>query len=176
MNQAMNTQEVVADFFAHGYRVSGAFPVGSQNLSDAIFDPNTSYLLIKDAYLSPITDPATISAYYETMLLDKTNLDFVFTMDPRDAMRRDQRYRAGNMYEVSIAMTVPFFELQGKTQTVSRSFDPRTFLSNEAGAFITLMDVTARCTFRPEIQYQGGAAIISRKNVSFFGEKSETTP
>lgn len=176
MQQSMNTQEVVADFFAHGYRVSGAFAVGNQNLSDAIFDPNTSYLLIKDAYLSPITDPATISAYYETMLLAKPNLDFVFTMDPRDAMRRDQRYRAGNMYEVNIAMTVPYFELQGKMQTVSRSFDPRSFLSNEAGTFITLLDVTASCTFRPGVQYQGGAAIISRQNVSFFGEKSKATP
>ncbi len=176
MQKSMRAQEIVADFFAHGYRVSGAFEVSNRNLSDAIFDPNTSYLLIKDAYLSPITDPATISAYYETMLLAKPNLNFVFTMDPRDAMRRDQRYRAGNMYEVSIAMTVPFFELQGTMQTVSRSFNPRSFLSNEAGAFITLTDVTASCTFRPEVQYQGGAAIISRENVSFFGERSETTP
>jgi hypothetical protein len=175
MQQSRNTQEIVADFFAHGYRVSGAFPIGNQNLPEAIFDLNTSYLLIKDAYLSPITDPATISAYYETMLLVKPNLDFVLTMDSRDAMRRDQRYRAGNMVEVSIAMTAPYFELQGKMQTISRSFDPRSFLSNEAGEFITLMEVTASCTFRPEIQYQGGAAIISRKNVSFFGERSGTT-
>jgi hypothetical protein len=176
MQQPMQTQEIVADFFAHGYRISGAFPTGNQNLSDALFDPNTSYLLIKDAYLSPITDPATISAYYETTLLAKPGLDFVLTMNPRDAMRRDQRYRASQMFDVSIAMTVPFFELQGKMQTVSRSFDPRSFLSNEAGAFITLLDVTASCTFRPEIQYQGGAAIISRESISFFGERSETTP
>ena len=176
MEQSMQSQEVVADFFAHGYRISGAFLTTNQNIAGAILDPNTSYLLINDAYLSPITDPATISAYYETTLLAKSSLDFVLTMDPADALRRGQHYRTSSTLEVHIAMTVPFFELKGKVRTISRSFDPRAFLSNEVGSFITVMDVTASCTFRPEIQYEGGAAIISKKNISFFGETSEAMP
>ena len=175
MQQTINTQDVVADFFANGYRVSGAFSAGTRNLSDAVFDPNTSYLLITDAYLNPITDPATLSAYYKTMLLTKPNLDFLLTMNSQDAIRQDQRFRTGKTFDVSIAMTVPFFELQGKAQTISSSFNPRSFLSNEAGAFITLMDVTASCTFHPEIQYHGGAAIVNREKVCFLGETSKMT-
>lgn len=170
MQRPIQNRQVVADFFAQGYRVSGAFVGGNRSLSDVIYDLNTDFLVIQDAYLSPITEPAKISAYYAQTTLLKANLDFVLTIDPKDGLRRDQRYALGT-YSFEICMTVPFFEIRGKLYLPGRVFDPRVFLSSEAGHFITILEVTARCTFNPDVSYQGGAALVSRKTISFLGEQ-----
>jgi len=167
--QSLKRQPIVADFFAQGYRVSGAFQVSSRLFSDVIYDANTSYLDVADAYLSPITDPATISAYYKTTTLNKANLDFVLTLDQKDGLRRDQRYKLGTN-SFTLCLTVPFFEIQGRLPSANRTFNARAFMTQEAGTFITLVDVTARCTFNPDISYQGGAALIASRAISFLGE------
>ena len=161
---------VVADFFAQGYRVSGTFIGGSRSLPDVIYDPSTDYLLIRDAYLSPITAPASIGAHYASTILTKRNLDFVLTLEQKDGLSRDQRYTLGT-YTFGICLTVPFFEIRGRLQSSNRTFDPRIFLSGEAGAFITLLDATARCTFDPQTSYEGGAVVVSRAAISFLGEQ-----
>ncbi|MBN1249288.1 MAG: hypothetical protein JXC32_16635 [Anaerolineae bacterium] len=169
MQRMLTSQQVVADFFAQGYRVSGAFNISAQSLADVIYDQNTDYLSIQHAYLSPITEPAKISAHYQSTLLTKANLDFVLTLEQKDGLRRDQQYTLGN-YAFGLCVSVPFFEIRGRLQTTIRVFDPRAYLSQEAGTFITLFDVTARCTFSPDISYHGGAALISRQSISFLGE------
>jgi len=166
--QSLKNQQIVADFFAQGYRVSGTFQISTRLFSDAIYDTNASYLAIQDAYLSPITDPAKISAYYKTTTLNKANLDFVLTIEQKDGLRRDQRYALGST-SFDLCLTVPFFEIQGRLPSTNRSFDARAFLAQEAGPFITLLDVTARCTFSPEVSYQGGAALIARSSIGFLG-------
>ncbi len=171
MQRQGQDQPIVADFFAQGYRLSGTFAGGNRSLSDVIYDTTSSYLLIKEAYLSPITDPAKISAYYASTILAKQNLDFVMTADQKDGLRRDQRYAPGD-YSFDLCLAVPFFEIRGRLQTSIRLFDPRIFLSSEAGAFITLLDATARCTFSPEINYQGGAVLVNRAGICFLGEQA----
>jgi len=161
--------KVVAEFFSQGYRMSGTYVVTKRPLADEIYDPTTNYLQLEEAYLSPIMDPAKISAYYATTLFDKSKLDFVLTLDKKDGLRRDQAYGMGT-YQLSICLTVPFFEITGQLFLVNRNFNPRIYLSSDAGIFITLLDVTAHSTFNPDISYQGGAALINRAHISFFGE------
>lgn len=163
--------KIIADFFAQGYRVSGTYVVSKRPLADEIYDPTTNYLQLEEAYLSPIMDPAKISAYYALTLFDKSNLDFVLTLDKKDGLRRDQTYGMGN-FQLSVCLTVPFFELTGHIYLLNRNFNPRIYLSTDAGAFITVLDVTAHSTFNPDISYQGGAALINRAHISFFGETS----
>ncbi len=166
------TNKVIAEFFAQGYRVSGTYVVTKRPLADEIYDPTTNYLQLEDAYLSPIMDPAKISAYYALTLFDKSNLDFALTVERKDGLRRDQTYGMG-AYQLSICLTVPFFEITGHLYLINKSFNPRIYLSTDASIFITLLDVTARSTFNPDINYQGGVALINRARISFFGETTD---
>ena len=167
--QRPNQIQTVADFFSQGYRVSGMFVSDNRTLSDVVYDITTNYIRLQDAYLSPITDPAKISAYYRTTLLNKARLDFVITIDQKDGLRRDQRFSRGQ-YRFNIFLTVPFFQVTGILHSITRGFNPRSYLGSDAGSFITLLDVTATCTFNPNVQYKGGAALVSRDNIGFFGE------
>ena len=167
--QSLKSQQIVADFFAQGYRVSGTFQISTRLFADVIYDTNTNYLAILQAYLSPITDPAKISAYYRTTTMNKANLDFILMVEQKDGLRRDQLYTLGTT-SFDLCLTVPFFEIKARLPSAKRAFDARAFLTREAGTFITLLDVTARCTFNPDLSYQGGAALIARSSISFLGE------
>ncbi|MCD6285717.1 MAG: hypothetical protein J7M39_07390 [Anaerolineae bacterium] len=171
--QSLKSQQIVADFFAQGYRVSGTFQFSTRLFADVIYDTNTNYLAIQQAYLSPITDPAKISAYYRTTTMNKASLDFILMIEQKDGLRRDQRYALGAT-SFDLCLTVPFFEIKGRLPSTRHAFDARAFLTREAGAFITLLDVTARCTFNPDVSYQGGAALIARSSISFLGEHQST--
>ncbi len=165
------SNKVIAEFFAQGYRVSGTYVITKRLLADEIYDPTTNYFLLEEAYLSPIMDPGKISAYYAVMMFDKSNLDFVLTVDKKDGLRRDQTYGLGN-FQFSIFLTVPFFEISGSLYLTTKNFNPRIYLSNDAGIFITLLDVVVHSTFNPAITYEGGVALINRAHISFFGEKT----
>ena len=106
--QNLKNQQVVADFFGQGYRLSGALQVSTRLFSDIIYDSNTDYLAILQAYLSPITDPARIDAHYKSTTLNKANVDFVLTLKRKDGLRRDQQYNMRtNTFD--LCLTVPFF-------------------------------------------------------------------
>ena len=165
------TNKVTAEFFAQGYRLSGTYVSMKRLMADEIYDPTTNYLTVEDAYLSPIMDPAKISAHYNVVLFDKSNLDLIVTVDTRDGLRRDQTYGLGT-YQFNIYLIIPFFEVTGTLYLATRHFNPRTYLSNDASTFITLVNATVRSTFNAKISYSGGAALINRAHLSFFGEKA----
>ena len=169
--QRQNQIQTVADFYSKGYRVSGMFVSDNRTLSDVLYDITTNYVRLQDAYISPITDPAKISAYYRTTLLNKSRLDFVITLDQKDGLRRDQHFSMGQ-YKFNVFLTVPFFQISGTLHSLTRGFNPRSYLGSDAGTFITVLDVIATCTFDPDLQYRGGAALVSRDNISFFGEQA----
>lgn len=173
MSQRVKGSPAVVDFFSQGYRVSGVLLVRDRSLADLVYDQTIGYIVVRQAYLSPIVDPAKISTHYTTAVMAKANLDFALTPTEEQGMRRDQRYTIGH-YRYRLSLTLPFFEIQGTLHTSTRVFDPRVYLSQEAAHFITLFDVTAWCTFQPDISYTGGAALIARSKISFLGERLDT--
>ncbi|HHE73246.1 MAG TPA: hypothetical protein ENL34_13305 [Chloroflexi bacterium] len=175
MSEKIRGTPAVVDFFSQGYRISGLLQVSDRSLADLIYDQTVSFIVVRKAYLSPIVDPAKISAYYTTAVMTKGNLDFALTRTEEEGLRRDQRYTLGR-YHYRLSLTVPFFEIQGTLHTTTRVFDPRVYLSQEASHFITLFDVTAWCTFQPELNYKGGAALIARSKISFLGERLDNRP
>jgi hypothetical protein len=97
-------------------------------------------------------------------------LDFVITLEQKDGLRRDQRFTMGNQFTFNIFLTVPFFQITGTIHSLTRGFNARSYIGADAGPFITLTDVTATCTFNPAVKYQGGAALVCRDHIGFFGE------
>ncbi len=165
-----NPYLITAEFFADGYRLSGTYDASRFSLADALIDPSTNYITIEDAYLSPIMDPSILAANYKVAVIEKGHLDFVLTVQARDGIRRDQQFIRG-MKTYRVFLTLPFFEIIGEVRTTMPVFKPRHYLSSTAGQFLTFLNVTARCTFYPDIVYQGGAAQINRDKITFFGEK-----
>ena len=163
---------IVADFFAHGYRVSGSFDARQRSLGDAMYDNTTSYLAIENAYVSSIRQAGEITANHPVAVIVKDSLTFTLTMDVNDTLRRDQKYGSYlGLQLVPIFLTLPFFDLRGFLRLPGR-LDPRVLLSSSTERYLTLVDVTAHVTFEPDLSFQGAAALVNKSQISFLGLQS----
>lgn len=170
--ESRQRSSVVADFFAHGYRVSGAFDTRQRSLGDVVYDSTTSYLMIENAYVSSIRQAGEITSNYPIAVVLKEYLTFALTMDVNDTLRRDQKYGSYlGLQLVPIFLTVPFFDLTGFLRVPGR-LDPRVLLSSTTERYLTLVDVTAHVTFEPELSFQGAAALVNKTEISFVGLQS----
>ncbi|MBN1487237.1 MAG: hypothetical protein JW981_06305 [Anaerolineae bacterium] len=169
MQTSSSPDTIQVEFFTYGYRISGVFDAQRRLLADVVYDPTTSYLIVNDAYLSPIGQPMTISASYTKAQIAKDKVSLILTMNLRDGLRSDRQYYRGS-YKAEVVITLPFFEVTGQLFT-SSPFKLESFLSIQAGAFINLSEATARSTFDPDVTYHGGAAIINTSHISCIGLK-----
>lgn len=167
-----NAHTVIADFFSSGYRLSGSFDARQKSLADTLYDNSTSYMMVESAYLSPVTSPAQIMSYHPRSVITKNNIDFILALEEATGYRTDMRY-ALPPYRHSIFIIIPMFIVTGDIFIHQRTFNPKAYLSMDAGAFITAVKVTARCTYNPDIAYEGASALINRDKISCMGEYTQ---
>ncbi len=166
-------QESLVEFFVDGYRISGTFTVRSRTLGDAMYDSTTSYLTMREAYISPIGEPGKITAHQRETVIVKDRIAFALTMEVEMALRRDQRYGSysGPQFR-PVYLTLPFFEVEGLIRLPGR-LDPIVLLSSRTEAYLTLVEVTARLTLHPDITYHGEAALVNKRMVGLMSLRTQ---
>ena len=158
-----------ADFFSENYRLSCTIDARKNSLGDILYDMTTSYLMVDDAYVSPIDRPSQILIDSPSAMIIKDSLTFALTSDKNTVFRRDQKY--GQYYAPSlheVILTLPFFEISGDLHMPGR-VTPEILITSKTEGFITLLDVTAKVVSNPDITYQGEACIVSKNKISFVG-------
>ncbi len=167
-------KESLVEFFVDGYRVSGTFTVRTRTLGDAMYDSTTSYLTLKEAYVSPIGEPGKITARRQETVIVKDRVAFVLAMEMEMALRRDQRYGSyrGPQFR-PVYLTLPFFELEGLIRLPGR-LDPLVLLSSRTEAYLTLVEVKARLTLHPDVIYEGAAALVNKRMVGLMSLATHT--
>ncbi|MCD4738538.1 MAG: hypothetical protein K8R89_04690 [Anaerolineae bacterium] len=167
--QNRNQARTPAEFFSQSYRLSCTFDARHHSLGDLLYATTSDYLMLDNAYISPIDHPSHISADYPRVVIIKGSLTFALTTYKDDALRHDQKYGGYLGTQLTtVFITLPHFEITGELRIPGR-FDPRILLSSQTGMFITLLNVTARLTSNQEITYHGEAAIINKNQISFMG-------
>jgi hypothetical protein len=156
---------VTADFFTHSYRISGAVDVRRLPLADQLNDRTTSYLMLEDAYVSPIDRPGDITASYAIAALRKENITMTILAQKDDGLSKKQSY--GSYFGTSLKnvfITVPQFELRGFLQVVGK-FDLHALLATGTDRFMPLVDSTTFASVKPEIQFDGGMILVNKDTV-----------
>jgi len=164
---------VNADFFTHSYRVSGAVDVRRLPLADQLNDRTTSYLMLEDAYVSPIDRPGEITASYAEAALRKTNVTMVILAHKEDGLSKKESYGSyfGTMLK-NVFITVPQFEVQGFLRVVGK-FDLHALLATGTDRFMPVLDGTTFASIKPEIQFNGGMILINKDAVGVMCTKEE---
>jgi hypothetical protein len=156
---------VTADFFTHSYRVSGSVDVRRLPLADQLNDRTTSYLMLEDAYVSPIDRPGDITASYTVAALRKENVTMAVLAHKEDGLSKKHSY--GSYFGTSLRnvfITVPQFEVRGFLQTVGK-FDLHALLATGTDRFMPLLDGTTFASLKPEIQFDGGTILVNKDAV-----------
>jgi hypothetical protein len=151
-----------ADFFTHSYRISGSVDVRRLPLADQLNDRTTSYLMLEDAYVSPIDRPGDITASYAMAALRKENITMAVLVSRDDGMSKKHSY--GSYFGMSLKnvfLTVPQFEVRGLLQIVGK-FDLHALLATGTDRFMPLLDGTTFASIKPEIQFDGGMILVNK--------------
>jgi hypothetical protein len=164
---------VTADFFTHSYRISGSVDVRRLPLADQLNDRTTSYLVLEDAYVSPIDRPGDITASYATAVLRKENVTMAVLIAKEDGLGKKQSF--GSYYGTSLKsvfITVPQFEVRGDMQFVGK-FDVHALLATGTDRFMPVLDGTTFASLKPEIQYDGGAILVNKDVIGVMCMRDE---
>lgn len=156
---------VTADFFTHSYRISGSVDVRRLPLADQLNDRTTSYLMLEDAYVSPIDRPGDITASYATAALRKENITMAVLAHKDEGLSKKHSY--GSYFGMSLKnvfLTVPQFEVRGFLQLVGK-FDLHGLLASGTDRFMPLLDGTTFSTVKPDIQFDGGMILVNKDAV-----------
>ena len=156
---------VSVDFFTHSYRISGSVDVRRLSLADQLNDRTTSYLMLEDAYVSPVDRPGDITASYTIAALRKENITMAVLASKEDGMAKKHTY--GSYYGTSLRnvfITVPEFEVRGFLQAVGK-FDLHALLATGTDRFMPLVEGTTFSSAKPEIQFDGGMILVNKDAV-----------
>ncbi len=164
---------VTVDFFTHSYRISGSVDVRRLPLADQLNDRTTSYLMLEDAYVSPIDRPGDITASYAVAVLRKENITMAVLAHKEDGLSKKQSY--GSYFGTSLKntfLTVPQFEVRGFLQVVGK-FDLHALLATGTDRFMPILDGTTFASLKPDIQFDGGMILVNKDAVGVMCLKEE---
>jgi hypothetical protein len=134
-------------------------------LADQLNDRTTSYLMLEDAYVSPIDRPGDITASYAMAALRKENVTMAVLVSRDDGLSKKHSY--GSYYGMSLKnvfLTVPQFEVRGFLQIVGK-FDLHSLLATGTDRFMPLLDGTTFASIKPDIQFDGGMILVNKDSV-----------
>jgi len=159
---------LVADFFAHDYRISGRVHVRYSKLLAQLNDQNTSFLELEDAYVSNILRPAEIVASYTIAALYKQNITAAVVSRQEDGLLREYTYGSYlGTYLHKVFITVPSFEISGSLR-LSSKLDLRTVLTTGTDKFVVILDGEMKAAVRHDVSFSGGAILINKDYVGAF--------
>jgi hypothetical protein len=163
-----SSQWLMADFFAHDYRISGRVHVRYTKLLAQLNDQNTSFLELEDAYISNILRPAEIVASYTIAGLYKKNITAAVVARQEDGLLREYTYGTYlSTYRHKVFITVPSFEINGYLR-LSSKLDLRTVLTTGTDNFVVILDGEMKASMRPDVTFSGGAILINKDYVGAF--------
>ena len=168
MPEQLSATWLVADFFVHSYRISGRLDVRQRRLADQLGDHTTSFVQLKDVYISNLERPAHIAASYLATTLRKENIIAVVVAEQEDGLPREQTYGSYlGSYLRKVFVTVPSFEIEGNLRLSGRS-DLRQVLTTGTGDFVLILDGRMTSSAHPDVVFTGGAILVNKGHIGTF--------
>ena len=168
MEEQLRTTWLVADFFTHGYRISGRVDVRHQKLADQLNDHTTAFLQLEDVYVSNIEHPADITASHASSILCKDNVIAVVVARQEDGLPREHTYGSYfGTYLRKVFFTIPSFEIEGYLRLSGR-LDLRAVLTSGTDNFTSILDGQMRSSLRPDVTFTGGAILVNKDHIGAF--------
>ena len=158
------------DLFTDSYRVTGYTTVGVGGIHSELSNPNSSFLEIKDAYISRINQPGEIVTSYNIAEFRKDNINFIVLQDRRVGIPVGTQHGRSIFTRgrpVSAFLTVPSFEIVGEIIHEGKA-TPRDIMVKSTGNYLLVFAARASASLYPEIAYSGDLIMVSKERIGLF--------
>ena len=165
---------VTADFFTATHRYSATIVVGNRRLTDVLNDRTTSYLTVKDVYVSRNDRPSDILETYKVASLIKEHITFIVVSNEMDGISQEQKYNSfiGRTHK-NVFLTLATFEVKGILEIIGK-FDLRAILAIGTTTFMSIKQGVAQHVQNPDIQFTGPVILVNKAIVEFFSTTDTT--
>lgn len=173
MQERSLSTELVVDFFTQGHRISGSVDVRHRNLADQLNDQSTSFIPLKNVYVSSVERPADITASHAFSTLRKDSIIAAVVVQQDNGLPREHTY--GSYFGThlrKVFAVVPYFEIEGYLRIAGR-WDIRTVLTSGTDDFISVLDGQMRVAAHPETVFAGGAILVNKSHIGALCEEKE---
>jgi hypothetical protein len=155
---------LMVDFFTRCYRISGSVDVSSRKLADQLEDRTTSFLDLRDGYVSRVEHPADIVANHASSVLRKESILAAVVAREEDGLSRSYSYGSYLGAHLQRAfLVVSAFEIQGHLRLAAKR-DLRSVLTS-GDLFVPVLDGQMRYSMRRDIEFSGGVILVNRASV-----------
>jgi hypothetical protein len=146
--------------------------VGSRKLADQLEDRTSSFLQLKDAYVSNLEHPADIIAGHTTTILRKERIVAALVAREEDGLSRQYAYGSYLGTHVQRAyLIIPAFEIHGYLR-LSGQHDLHAMLAS-GDRFLPVLDAEMKLSVRPDITFRGGAILVNRAQIAALWREEE---
>ncbi len=159
---------LAVDFFTRGYRISGHISTRVKTVGDMLNDRLSSYMQLSDVYISRITNPGEITAFYAYSQLLKENLLFAIVSQEESFSKVGRTVSYFGKKRAHAWLALPTFEIEGDFLVTGRSADFEAYLAKGVDEYIPIQNATARVATMPHITFSGEAFLVNRKNIDLF--------
>lgn len=161
---------LTADFLLESDRISGQINVRTRPLIDQLDDITSSFIELRDVYISPITRPSELSASFPTVTLRKMGIHLAVLARIEDGLSRRQAYGSylGNIPH-DVLLITPRYHIQGRVILAPKT-QLQMVIAAEAVRFLMVSEATATLADHPDITFTGGAILVNTEHVIAFAE------
>ena len=164
----VRTGFVAGDFMTRTYRISGELALRGEPILDQLNNLNTLFLTLERVFVSPLLDPAVLTGNYPTAEVRKDNVGIVVLNQARDGLPyREGRYVGRDHVNRQLLIVTAGFEVRGSLP-LHTTVNVPNFVRTTPEDFIPLFNATATLTARRQIVFEGGAILLSRREIEVF--------
>ncbi len=164
----VRTGFVAGDFMTRTYRISGELALRGEPILDQLNNLNTLFLTLERVFVSPLLDPAVLTGDYPNAEVRKDNIGIVVLNQAKDGLPyREGRYVGRDHVNRQLLIVTAGFEVRGSLP-LHTSVNVANFVRTTPEDFIPLFNATATLTARRQIVFEGGAILLSRREIEVF--------
>ena len=156
------------------YSISGGLFLQQQRLSDFLNDRRDSTILLRNAGIARLEDPARILEKTPFSVIPKTGIVLAFE-PPQKTLSQTRQFLKFPKQKYDVFLAVDSMEIHGKLN-VQGPLNLRQAITNMAESFIPITEATVTLKPNSSLILKQEAVLVNVQRIRFLGELASQTP
>ena len=157
------------------YSISGGLFLREQRLSDFLNDKRDTTILLRNANIARLEDPARILEKTPFSIIPKAGIVLAFEPPQKTTPQGGRQFIKYPKQKYDVILAVDSMEVHGKLN-VQGPLNLRMAITNTAESFLPITEATVTFIDNPKLILKREAVLVNVQRIRFLGELQPPTP